>query len=102
MKQLRILPAVLGDIADAAQWYDCEGHQGLGDRFIDCFYSHLPKIQKAGEGYRMVYRDFRKLLLKPFPYILYYREHKGEWIVTLVFHAARKPETAKSLLNIRR
>ena len=38
MKELRLLPAVLEDTAQAAQWYDEEGYVGLGDRFLEVFY----------------------------------------------------------------
>jgi hypothetical protein len=37
MKELRFLPGVFADVNEAARWYDEEGHQGLGDRFISVF-----------------------------------------------------------------
>ena len=37
MKSLRLLPAVLQDIAEAARWYDEKGYKGLGDRFVAVF-----------------------------------------------------------------
>ena len=39
MSESRLLPAVLSDIAMAAQWYDDQGYPGLGDRFVDVFIS---------------------------------------------------------------
>ena len=75
MKELRLLPAVLEDTAQAAQWYDEEGYVGLGDRFLAVFYSSLPHLQQQGEIYRPVYADFRRILLNPFPYAVYYRYH---------------------------
>ena len=61
------------DTSKAAQWYDEEGYQGLGDRFLSVFYSYLFHIQQQGEAYRTVYQDFRRVLLNPFPYAVYYR-----------------------------
>ena len=52
MKALRLLPAVLEEIAQAAQYYDEEGDIGLGDRFLGVFYACLPHIQQDGEIYR--------------------------------------------------
>ncbi len=46
MIQLRLLSAVYDDVAAAARWYDEEGYQGLGDRFINIFYSYLFFIQR--------------------------------------------------------
>ena len=102
MKELRLLPEVLEDAAQAAQWYDEEGYVGLGDRFLAVFYSILPHIQQQGEIYRPVYEDFRRTLLNPFPYAAYYRYH-GDWVVVLlVIHAARNPRLRRKLLRERR
>ncbi|MGY8653938.1 MAG: hypothetical protein ACKVJX_09985 [Verrucomicrobiia bacterium] len=58
MKDIRVLPDVLGDLSDAADWYDKEGYQGLGDRFLAAFQAHLTEIQKQGEINRIVYFEF--------------------------------------------
>jgi hypothetical protein len=102
MKEIRILPAVLHDINEAALWYDREGYPGLGDRFIGAFYACLPRIQQDGEVFRAVYRDFRKMLIRPFPYTIFYRLCADTWIVTLVIHAARRPQLARHLLTERK
>lgn len=98
MRDLRILPAVLDDVAQAADWYDREGFGGLGDRFIESFQTALGGIQRTGEAHRTAYQGFRKILLRPFPYQLFYRLHDEIWIVTLVIHAARDPKTMREQL----
>ena len=102
MKALRILPEVAEDVTEAARWYDEEGHLGLGDRFIGTFYSCVAHLQERGEIYRTVYSDFRRLLLRPFPYALYYRYHGEVMVVSLVIHGARSPRRVRSLLRNRR
>ena len=42
MRELRILPEVADDLSEAANWYDEKGYLGLGDRFIETFYSYNP------------------------------------------------------------
>ncbi len=101
MRDIRILPAVLQDIAEAAAWYDEDGYSGLGDRFIATFYSHLSDIRENGEIYRKAYLDFHKILIRPFPYSVFYKLHEDSWIVTLVIHAARHPNRAKRILRKR-
>jgi hypothetical protein len=54
---------VFADVNEAARWYDEEGHQGLGDRFISVFYSYAFHIQQHGAAYSVVYHDFRRVLL---------------------------------------
>ena len=73
MRELRILPEVADDLSEAANWYDEKGYLGLGDRFIETFYSYIPHVLEHGEIYRIAYSDFRKILLQPFPYFLFYR-----------------------------
>jgi hypothetical protein len=101
MRDIRILPEVLRDIADAAKWwYDEDGNLGLGDRFIATFYRFLRDIQQDGEIHRKIYHDFRKVIIRPFPYSVFYRLHENTWIVTLVIHSARRPSrTRKNLRN---
>jgi hypothetical protein len=102
MRDLRILPAVLEDIAEAAAWYDDDGYHGLGDRFIATFYSYLHSIRQNGHIYRASYREFRKILMKPFPYAVFFRLHEEVWIVSLVIHAARRPSRVRRQLQKRK
>jgi hypothetical protein len=102
MKDVRILPAVLHDIAEAAAWYDDDGYRGLGDRFIATFYSYLPLIQTHGHVYHTSYQDFRKILIQPFPYSVFFRSHEEVWIVSLVIHAARRPSRVRGMLQKRK
>lgn len=102
MKALRILPEVAVDVAEAARWYDEEGYLGLGDRFVETFYASVAHLQERGEIYRTVYSDFRRVLLRPFPYALYYRYLGEVMVISLVIHAARTPRRARSLLRSRR
>jgi hypothetical protein len=41
MRAIRILPAVLQDIAEAAAWYDEQKYPGLGDHFLEAYYASL-------------------------------------------------------------
>ena len=100
MKDFRILPEVPQDLAEIADWYDVHGYPGLGDRFIDTFYSNIPHICEDGEAYRQVSSGFRRILLKPFPYFLFYRYHQDIVVVSLVIGAVRKPEADSKATKI--
>ena len=101
MTEVRLLPAVLEDTAQAARWYDEEGYVGLGDRFVAAFYAWLPHLQQHGMIYRPVYMGFRRVLLSPFPYAVYYRHHDDWVVISLVIHAARSPRLMRKLLRER-
>ena len=55
MSGFRFLPEVAEDIAEAANWYDEKGYPGLGERFIDTFFSYIPHIVESGEIHRLVF-----------------------------------------------
>jgi hypothetical protein len=101
MSDFRILPEVADDLAEAANWYDKKGYVGLGNRFIQSFYSYIPHLQEQGKIYRVVYSDFRKILLQPFPYFLYYRYHGDLLVISLVISAVRRPSLIRRRLGNR-
>ncbi len=100
MTQLRILPEVFQDTAEAANWYD-ERESGLGDRFLICFRGAYTPIRTNPFAYKFAYMNYRKVLLDPFPYALYFRVHDEIAIITLVFHTARNPRTLQRILRKR-
>ena len=102
MRDFRILPEVAEDIAQAAEWYDEHAYLGLGDKFVQVFYSYIPHILESGKIYRTVYSDFRKILIQPFPYFLFYRYHEDLIVITLVIGAMRRPSLMRRLLRTRK
>lgn len=86
-------------MAEAANWY--ERHGGLGERFESAFWSSVEQLEKTGEIHRIVYAGFRRILLRPFPYVLYYRFHGPVLVVALVIHGARDPEQVMEFLRRR-
>lgn len=101
MRDIRVLPAVLQDITEAAAWYDGDGYPGLGDRFIATFYGYLSEIQENGSIYRTAYLDFHKVIIRPFPYSVFYRLCEDVWVVTLVTHSARRSSWTRRILRER-
>jgi len=101
VRDFRILTEVAGDVAEAANWYDREGYEGLGDRFTATFYAYVDHVRQNGEIYRPVYSEFRRLLLRPFSYVLYFRFHEEIVIISLLAHAARDPRRVRRMLRER-
>gem|GEM_PF-574698 len=100
--KISILPEVVDDVERAAIWYDENGCPGLGDRFIEAFYAYLPHLSEQGEIHRKIYSDFRKIVLRPFPYFLFYRVHEKTIVITLVIGAMRKPSRIRQHLRSRK
>jgi plasmid stabilization system protein ParE len=97
---VRVLPEAFEDLWEAIDWYN-ERRDGLGDEFEDLFYSSVQSVQRNPLIHGTVYRTFRRHLFKRFLYSVYYRIHKKEIIVSLIFHLARNPKTLRRILRSR-
>ena len=101
MTEVRFLPAVFADTHEAARRYDELGYEGLGDRFLSVFYAYVSHIQQHGKAYRVVYHNFRRVFLNPFPYALYYKYYREWLLVSLVIHTSRNPRVVEQALRER-
>src|SRR5688572_147011 len=101
MKEVHFLPEVSGDLAEAMAWYEEMGGRELADRFIENFYLVLPGVSRNAEMHRKLFREYCRIVLRPFPYKLYYRVAGNSVVVALVIHCARDPRLVHKLLNQR-
>ena len=97
---LRFLPHVEDDAITAYTWYQ-EKLAGLGDDFLRTFYSCAAEIADNPLLYAKVYREFRRRLMKRFPYAIYFRLIEHQVVVSGLFHCARNPQTLERRLRDR-
>ena len=69
---LRFLPQVEEDLAVGFTWYESRS-AGLGGEFLHTFYTSVGEISLNPMQWPKVYDQFRRRLLKRFPYALYFR-----------------------------
>lgn len=98
---LFFLPELEEDSVNGYTWYEEKG-TGLGEDFLRIFYALAEEIRRYPLIYQTVYKDFRRCLLKRFPYAIYYRVEKDKIIVYGLFHCARDPKTLKKNLSVRK
>jgi toxin ParE1/3/4 len=91
MRDLRVLAEVYRDLAETTDYYFERGGNELSNRLIGSFETTLGKLQVPSEILRPVYHTFRRVLLKPFPYKLYYTIENEFVVVILMIHVARSP-----------
>lgn len=95
MKRLLFLrPEAERDLAAARDWYD-QKRAGLGDEFLDAVALALRELERDPECYRFYYRNFRRVLLRRFPYKIYYQVLGERLVIFRVLHA--KQEHHKNL-----
>ena len=93
---LRFLPIIEEDALAGYTWYE-EKARGLGgDLPCACFYAGAREIPRNPLLYPKVYREFRRRLLRRFPYAIYFRIEDETVIVFGLFHCARDPRTIRA------
>ena len=97
---LRFLPEVEEDVIAGYVWYE-EKSKGLGEDFLRIFYAGAAEISRNPLIYPKVHEEFRRRLLRRFPYAVYFTVENDETTVFGFFHCARDPRTVKTQLENR-
>ena len=77
-------------IVEAFAWYE-ERRPGLGTEFRAALNSVFDLLKHVPEAGPVVYRDLRRVLLRKFPYAVYYALSPGQIVVRAVIHNRRHP-----------
>ena len=93
--QLLIRPEAEHDITQAFEWYDAR-KPGLGFEFIAAVDEALSTIQQNPLAFANLHRKARRILLKRFPYCIYFVFDADVVSVIACFHAKRAPSRWKS------
>ena len=88
--ELIIRPEAEADALEAFRWYD-EQLPGLGQEFLAEIDRALESIQAYPEANRKLYREYRRSLIRRFPYSIFYVVHAEKIVVFGILHAARDP-----------
>jgi len=94
------LPEIEDDLADIYKWYENKS-EGLGEDFLKIFYEKSVVLAQNPLIYQKVFLNFRRVLLKRFPYSVYYLIDKSSVIIYAVFHISRDPKIIKDNLDKR-
>lgn len=76
------------DLDEAGKWYD-EQRPGLRDEFLVSIAEAFTRLEQDPERFRVLYRDFRRILVERFPYRIFYQIKGDNVIVMRVLHHAR-------------
>ncbi|HET8655118.1 MAG TPA: type II toxin-antitoxin system RelE/ParE family toxin [Longimicrobiaceae bacterium] len=88
---LRIRPEAEAELDEAARWYEKQA-RGLGQEFLRAFRASVAVLRRTPLLYPKVEAEARRLLLRRFPYSVFYEIHGSEVIILSCFHEAREPE----------
>jgi len=88
--ELIIAPEAALDIDEAYGWYECQ-RPGLGEEFLHCVDACVQSVRRTPEMHSKVFEDYRRGLVRRFPYAVFYEFAAGVVTVYCVFHTSRDP-----------
>jgi plasmid stabilization system protein ParE len=97
VSNLVILPSAERDIEEAYTWYEGRA-PGLGEDYLRRVDNCLLSIRTTPEAFRLVKKDFRRALLRRFPYAIYYKLVDDCVTIHAVLHNSQEPGKWRSRL----
>jgi len=64
---------------------------GLGHDLLLCIEDAFSKIERKPLSYKKIYKELRRVIVRRFPYRVFYFVAESKVIVTAVFHAQKDP-----------
>ncbi|HEV3260957.1 MAG TPA: type II toxin-antitoxin system RelE/ParE family toxin [Gemmataceae bacterium] len=89
--ELIIAPEAEQDVAEAYTWYEGQ-RAGLGEEFLSCVDAHIQAICRAPKAHTVIHENYRRGLVRRFPYAVFYEYANETVTVYCVFHTARDPD----------
>ncbi|HEY5911228.1 MAG TPA: type II toxin-antitoxin system RelE/ParE family toxin [Verrucomicrobiae bacterium] len=95
IERVSYTPEAEQDIADAYSWY--EAHEpGLGEDFLRCVEACVLTIQRHPQLYPVAVDEFRRALVRRFPFEVFYEPAGDRIVVYSVFHCSQDPQKWRS------
>ena len=89
--ELITAPEAEDDIADAYAWYESR-RPGLGEDSLSCVDACMEAILRTPRMYALAHENYRRGLVRRFPYAVFY-EYTGDTVtVYCIFHTSRDPQ----------
>lgn len=96
--ELLIAPEASRDIEEAYDWYEiCRF--GLGEEFLNCVDACIQRIHRSPETYPKIFENYRRALLRRFPYVVFYEYNDTTITVYSFFHTSQNPDKWRSRLS---
>lgn len=83
-----VRPQAEADLAEARIWYE-QQRSGLGNEFLSDIARSMQALAEHPERHPLYYRGFRRILLRRFPYKVFYRLEAERVVVFRVLHVKR-------------
>jgi plasmid stabilization system protein ParE len=82
--------AAAADIDEAFLWYE-QQRAGLGAEFLNAVQSALDDLASHPAQYQIIHRNTRRMVLRRFPYSVFYRIYDEVIVIVACMHVRRNP-----------
>ena len=89
--EVLLAPEAQQDIDEAYCWYE-QRRPGLGEELLSCIDACIQQICRTPELHAKVHEDYRRALVRRFPYAVFYEYASGRVTVYGALHTSRDPE----------
>ena len=96
--ELVLAPEAEQDISEAYDWYEARRY-GLGEEYLTCVDACIQSICRMPELHAKVHDDYRRVLVRRFPYAIFYEFTDGRVTVYCVFHTSLNPDKWRERLS---
>ena len=86
------------DMAEAAAWYATRLRR-LGARFILSIEASLAQITRNPEAHTLCFERFRRILVRRFPYGIFYLVESQRIVVLAVLHLHQNPRRIQKIVE---
>jgi len=95
--KLILAPETEQDLFQAYSWYESQ-RIGLGEEFLTRVDACIQGIRRTPEMHQTVHDNYRRGLVRRFPYVVFYEYENDTVTVYCVFHTSRDPKKWQSRL----
>ncbi len=79
------------ELDDSISWYENK-QVGLGSEFLAEIEEHLKSIASQPQRFRQIRGEVRRVILKRFPYSIFFLLEIDQIVILAVFHERRAPQ----------
>ena len=88
--QVLLRPDAEADLIEARDWYEAK-QEGLGDEFLTCVEAAIARAARVPDENPRAHGEVRRVLIRRFPYGVFYLVEGGALLVLAVAHVRRQP-----------
>ncbi|WP_040334686.1 type II toxin-antitoxin system RelE/ParE family toxin [Candidatus Magnetobacterium casense] len=98
--RLIISPEAENDLLDAYRWYENK-RMGLGSGFMKSIEASLNALQRYPKAYPVIYKNIQRVLIRRFPYGIFYIFDNETVYIIAVFHIKQEPKRLFKSIDVR-